>query len=112
MTIIQVALTAGVIIIGLYMYLRLRSTLFDVLLILLFIGAGTFLILFPDYANRIAHWAGVGRGADLMFYLGILFLFFLILKLYARLRRIEQNFTELVRKKSIEEAEDIAKKNY
>jgi hypothetical protein len=111
MSIIQLALTAGVIIIGLYMYLRLRSTLFDVLLILLFIGAGIFLILFPDYANRIAHWAGVGRGADLMFYLGILFLFFLILKLYARLRRIEQNFTELVRKKSIEEGEDIAKKN-
>ena len=112
MTIIQVALTAGVIFLGLYMYLRLRSTLFDVLLILLFIGAGIFLILFPDYANTIAHWAGVGRGADLMFYLGILFLFFLILKLYARLRRIEQNFTELVRKKSIEEAEDTTKKNY
>ncbi len=33
MTLIQVALAAGVILIGVYMYLRLRSTLFDVFLI-------------------------------------------------------------------------------
>jgi len=40
-----------------------------------------------------------------------LFLFFLILKLYSRLRRVEQKFTDLVRNKSIEEAEEPDKKN-
>lgn len=112
MTIIQVILTAGVILIGVYMYIRLRSSLFDLLLIFLFMGAGVFLVMFPDYANRIANWAGVGRGADLVFYMAILFLFFLILKLYSRLRKIEQHFTELVRKKSIEEAGDVMKKGH
>jgi len=111
MTLIQVVLAAGVILIGVYMYIRLRSTLFDVFLIGLFIISGTLLVLFPEYSNKIAHWAGVGRGADLLFYLSILFLFFLILKLYSRLRRIEQTFTEIVRNKSIEEAEELDKKN-
>ena len=111
MTLIQVALAAGVILIGVYMYVRLRSTLLDVLLIGIFIIVGTLLVLFPEYSNKIAHWAGVGRGADLLFYLSILFLFFLILKLYSRLRKMEQNFTEIVRSKSLEEAEELKKQN-
>ena len=111
MTLIQVALAAGVILIGVYMYVRLRSTLLDVLLIGIFIIVGTLLVLFPEYSNKIAHWVGVGRGADLLFYLSILFLFFLILKLYSRLRRMEQTFTEIVRNKSIEDAEELDKKN-
>ena len=111
MTLIQVALAAGVILIGVYMYVRLRSTVLDVLLIGIFIIAGTLLVLFPEYSNKIAHWAGVGRGADLLFYLSILFLFFLILKLYSRLRKMEQNFTEIVRNKSLEDAEELEKQN-
>lgn len=106
MTIIQVTLSFGLILIGTYMYIRLRSTLLDVFLILLFIGVGVFFVLNPEFTNRLAHWVGVGRGADLIFYLGFLFLFFLVIKLYSRLRKVEQNFTELVRKKSIEETEE------
>ena len=109
MTIIQIILTIGVAIIAIYMYLRLRSSLFDVILIGLFFALGVFFVLFPETTNKIAHWVGVSRGADLLFYSGILFLFFLILKLYSRLRRVEQKFTELVRNKSIEEAEDFTK---
>ena len=105
MTIIQVTLTVFLIIIGIYMYVRLRSTLVDVILILLFMATGIYFVLFPESTNKLAHWVGVGRGVDLMVYLGFLFLFFLIIKLYSRLRKMEQNFTELVRKKSIEEAE-------
>jgi|SRR6185436_1724191 len=109
MTVIQIILTIGVAVIAIYMYLRLRSSLFDVILIGLFFAAGVFLVLFPDTTNKIAHWVGVSRGADLLSYSSILFLFFLILKLYARLRRVEQKFTELVRNKSLEEAEELSK---
>lgn len=112
MTLIQLLLTLFILLIAVYMYFRLRSTLLDVILILLFAGAGVFLVLFPDYANTIAHWVGVGRGADLVFYLSTLFLFFLILKLYSRIRKMEQKFTELVRSKSLEEAEEPAKKDH
>jgi hypothetical protein len=111
MTIIQIILTIGVALIAIYMYLRLRSSLFDVILIVLFFAVGIFFVFFSETTNDIAHWVGVSRGADLLFYSAILFLFFLILKLYSRLRSVEQKFTELVRNKSIEEAEEWKEKD-
>ena len=107
MTLIQVILTAGIIVIAAYMYLRLRNTLFDLLLIFLFLVTGIVFVMFNEITDKIAHFLGISRGADMVFYLGILFLFFLILKLYSRMRRIEQSLTELVRKKSIDEVEEI-----
>ena len=106
MTVIQILLVAGILLLAAYMYRRLRSTLLDVLLVILFLTTGIFFVLFPDVTNKMAHLVGVGRGADLIFYLAILFLFFLVLKLYSRLRKVEQRFTEFVRNKSIEEAEN------
>lgn len=110
MTAIQIILTAGLIVTGIYMYLRLRTSLTDVLLIVLFIAIGVFFVLFPDFTNRLAKLAGVGRGADLIFYLGFLFMFFLILKLYSRIRKLEQHLTESVRKKSVEEVKELGEK--
>lgn len=107
MTLIQVVLTAGIIIIAAYMYLRLRSSLFDLFLIFLFLVTGIVFVMFNEITDKIAHFLGINRGADMIFYLAILFLFFLILKLYSRMRRIEQSLTELVRKKSIDEVEEI-----
>jgi small membrane protein len=111
MTIIQIVLTICIALIAVYMYLRLRSTLFDLILILLFFGVGVFLVLFPETTNDIANFVGVSKGANLLLYSAIMFLFFLILKLYSRLRRVEQKFTELVRNKSLEEAEEPVKKD-
>ena len=42
----------------------------------LFFAAGVFFVIFPDRTTDIAHWVGVSRGADLLFYSAILFLFF------------------------------------
>ena len=107
MTLIQVILSAGIIIIAVYMYMRLRSTLFDLILIFLFLVTGIVFVIFNEITDKMAHFMGISRGADMIFYLSILFLFFLILKLYSRLRRVEQSLTELVRKKSIDEMEEI-----
>ena len=107
MTIIQIILTLTVSAIALYMYRRLRGSLFDIILIGLFFAAGVFFVLFPDTTNDIAHWVGVSKGANLLLYSAIMFLFFLILKLYSRIRKLEQQFTQLVRNKSIEEAEKL-----
>jgi hypothetical protein len=110
-TIIQVVLTICIALIAIYMYIRLRSGLFDIILIGLFFVVGIFFVLFPDTTNDIANFVGVSKGANLLLYSAILFLLFLILKLYSRLRKIEQKFTEFVRNKSLEEAEDLSEKN-
>lgn len=101
---IQVLLITGVIVIFLYYTFRLRSAFFDLLILTLFSGMAIFFILVPDYTNDIAHRLGVGRGADLLFYICILFFLFIILKLFARIRRLEKTLTDLVR----QQASDLA----
>ena len=101
---IQLLLLAGVLLLAVYAYRKLRSSYFDAILIALFFGTGTFFIFFPDITTRIAHLLGVGRGADMIFYLSILFFAFLIIKLYTKVRKLEQQVTSLVRKESIDKA--------
>ena len=104
MTGIQMILIGGVVLIFLYYTFRLRNALFDLLALSVFSGLAIFFILFPDYTSVIAHKLGVGRGADLLFYICILFFLFLIMKLFARIRRLEQKVTDLVRQQAKAEA--------
>jgi len=47
---------------------------------------------------------GVGRGVDMIFYLSILFFAFLVMKLYAKVRKLEQTITTLIHNQSIRDA--------
>ena len=104
MTGIQVLLLCGVAAIFLYYILSLRSAFFDLLLLVIFSGLAVFFILFPEYTNKIARELGVGRGADLLFYICILFFLFVTLKLFARIRRLEKTLTDLVRKQAMDDS--------
>ena len=107
---IQIVLISAIVFIAFYMYLRLRSSLLDAILIFLFCAVAVFFILFPDTTTKIAQWLGVKRGINLVFYCITLFFFFLILKLYSRMRRLEDKFTEIVRENSLNRAEDLSDK--
>lgn len=101
---IQILLIGGVVSMFIYFISRFRSAFFDLLLLLLFSSAAIFFILFPDYTNVIAKKLGVSRGADLLFYVCILFFLFIIIKLFARIRRLEKTLTDIVRKQAKDEA--------
>ncbi|MBI5858639.1 MAG: DUF2304 domain-containing protein [Sphingobacteriales bacterium] len=101
---IQVLLIGGVLAIFVYYISRFRSAFIDLLLLFVFAGLAIFFILFPDYSNVIANKLGVGRGADLLFYLCILLFLFILIKLFARIRRLEKKLTELARKQAKDEA--------
>lgn len=101
---IQLVLISGVLIIFVYYVSRFRNALIDLLALGVFAGLGIFFILFPDHTTDIAKKLGVGRGADLLFYICILFFLFIILKLFARLKRLEEKITELVRQQAIDKA--------
>lgn len=66
-------------------------------------------ILFPEWVSLIAQRIGVGRGTDLVFYLLVVLFFFVTLKLYSRLRKLEQQITDIIRKQSIEDAKNLKK---
>jgi hypothetical protein len=90
---------------GLY-FNRLRKKTLDRLIILLFIALGIILVLAPDLTTTIANLLGVGRGADLITYLGLLTLSFFCLLLYARTRELEASLTELVRSIALNQAQE------
>lgn len=104
---IQILLISGVVIIFSYYVSRFRNALFDLLVLALFAGLGIFFILFPDYTNTIAKKLGVGRGADLLFYICILFFLFVILKMFSRIRRLEEKLTDLIRENAKQNASGI-----
>jgi small membrane protein len=68
---------------------------------LVWIGTAS-IIIFPDATSFIAHFLGIGRGADLIMYLSLLISFYLIFRLYLALARLEQAITALVRAIALE----------
>ena len=104
---IQLLLITGFIFIGLYFVTRLKKRLLDIVLLFAMITAGIAFALWPNITNIIARDLGVGRGADLIFYISILIFWFVSLTLYARIRKLEQLFTEVIRKDALSDINDF-----
>lgn len=63
--------------------------------------AGAVLVLWPDLSSRVASAVGVGRGVDLVVYVAILALFYLLFRIIVRIERIERSITDIVRKDAL-----------
>jgi len=63
-------------------------------------------ILQPGITTKIAAAFGIGRGADLVFYVAILLMFLGFWMTYMRLRHLRKEMTSLVRHIAILQAED------
>ena len=67
--------------------------------------AAAVVVLLPDVATSFAAAVGVGRGVDAVLYLAVLFLFYLVFRVFLRLDKIDRDITKLVRKIGLEEAD-------
>lgn len=110
MTPIQFLLILVAVVIVLFYFNRLRTRLLDRLIFFLLALLAVAMVARPDWANDVAHFFGVGRGADLVTYLGISGLAFLWLGLYTRQRQLDERLTELARRLALLEAEPPKKK--
>jgi len=104
---IQLLLITGITFIALYFLLRLRKRLLDIVLLFAMIACALLFIIWPNLTNAIAQKLGVGRGADLIFYISILIFWFVILKLYVRIRRLEHLFTAFIRADAIKKGQEL-----
>lgn len=75
------------------------------ILVALFATLAVVVIISPHTANRLAHFVGIGRGADLLLYVLALAFIFVILNLYNASREEERKFVTLARKLALLEAE-------
>ncbi len=71
---------------------------------LLWIAVGV-VVMLPDSTTFLAHRLGVGRGVDLVTYLALLFIFFLLFRLFSRIEELERDITRLVREIALQRAE-------
>ncbi len=104
MSLIQIILLVGVLLIFISYFLWLRSAALDIFLISVFVLIGVIFILFPEITNKLASAVGVGRGTDLLFYLSVIGFSFIILLMYSKIRKLEKRITEIIRNQALKEA--------
>jgi len=102
---IQLVLITGVILVAIYFLVRQHNSMLDFFLLLSMVTAALIFIFFLGITNYMAHKLGVGRGADLVFYLSIIIFWFVIIKLYIRIRKLEKTVTDVLRKDALDEAD-------
>ena len=56
-----------------------------------------FVVFFPDFTTYIASLLGIGRGVDVVIYMSIALLFYMIFRLYVKIDEMEKEITKLVR---------------
>lgn len=76
---------------------RGRLALRDFCLWLALWVSGGVLVLVPEHSNDLARILGVSRGADLVLYLSVVVLFYLVLQAHARIEYVRSDITELTR---------------
>jgi hypothetical protein len=96
----QIIIVATVITFLFYAF-RLRTVLRDRLIFAVIVALGILLALYPDLSTRAANAIGIGRGADLLLYVFLLFSLFHNVHPAARLRTIDAQITRLVRDTAI-----------
>jgi hypothetical protein len=91
---------------GLWVYLRfLRSRSRDRFIVfVVFISAVVF-VLMPSWSSALARAVDVDRGVDLVIYVALVLLSFVVLMLYTQLRMLRGQLTQLARESALRHAQ-------
>lgn len=100
MNIFQILFTISILLFLVFVN-RSRAILFERILIIFITLGGVYFVFFPENASKIAKLVGIGRGADLIFYLFIIFSWFWFTSTSAKMRRINRKLTEIVRASAV-----------
>lgn len=79
--------------------------------LVLFVVLGVIAVIFPDTITTLAHFVGVGRGADLLLYGLTVVVIFKLLNDYTKDMQEEKRLVKLARKVAILEAQERYKNN-
>jgi hypothetical protein len=92
----QIILILAILLFILYVF-RVRTLLIDRMIYMFLVSGGIVCILFPELSTAIANMVGIGRGADLIFYLFVIFSLFNHVGLVSHVKRLERQLTDLTR---------------
>jgi small membrane protein len=103
--IIRILLLAGLAATGWLIFLRRNKLPIHIMTVFGLLAAGGAAVIFPDLTQRVANLVGVGRGADLVAYLAIVVVMFVLLHYYTKFVDLQRQVTELTRELAILRAE-------
>lgn len=61
------------------------------------------IVLQPNLTSSVAKLFGVGRGADVVVYLGLAGLFFMVFRLMVKIEKLNRDLTKVVRDKTLKD---------
>lgn len=94
-----------------YGFFRPFSSLYSKLFMIVGSLLGFFSVLGEKYATNVANFLGVGRGADLYLYLGLITIFLFILYTMNKFKSQEKKISTLIQKISLMELKIKSNKN-
>jgi hypothetical protein len=99
--IIRILLLAGLASIGWLVFLRRNKLPFHIVTVFGLLIAGVVAVVAPNTTDDIAKLVGVGRGADLVTYISIVAIFFVLVHYYTKFVELQRNLTQLAREMAI-----------
>jgi hypothetical protein len=63
----------------------------------------------PNLTTTVSNLFGIGRGMDLITYMSIIILFYLIFRVYVKTENLEKNLTKLIRQMALDEDKEKKK---
>jgi hypothetical protein len=99
--IIRILLLVGLAATGWLIFLRRNRLPIHIMTVFGLIAAGGLAVVFPELTQRVAELVGVGRGADLVTYIAIVVVMFVLLHYYTKFVELQRQVTELTREIAI-----------
>lgn len=102
---IRILLLLGLAAVGWLVFLRRNRMPFHIITVFALLVAGAIAVVVPETTDEVAHFVGVGRGADLVTYISIIAVLFVLVHYYAKFVALQRNVTEITRELAIMRAE-------
>jgi small membrane protein len=99
--IIRVLLLTVLAAIGWFVFLRRNKMPFHIVTVFLLLVSGAVAVITPQTTDHVAQFVGVERGADLIVYLSIVAIFFVLIHYYTKFTELQRNVTHLAREIAI-----------
>ncbi len=105
----QVILVSAMLVYGIYVF-RFRTVLTDRIVLLSLACVGIILVIDPEISNWMAHRIGIGRGADLIMYIFLVFCLFRFVGIASQSNAVERQMTKIIRAIALQNAGDFRRR--
>lgn len=99
--IVRILLLLGLAAIGWFIFLKRNRLPLHIMTVFGLLIAGAIAVVFPQLTNEVANFVGVGRGADLVTYIAIVSVMFVLVHYYTKFVDLQAKVTQLTRELAI-----------